>query len=177
MTVDEVPDDTPGLPYRSGQLAALLEVFSLWSSGAFIRGLATGVGVDLDTTAIVAVTMLARDGEQRASTLASRLHVGASAISKLTARLGTHGLIEKRQDPEDSRATLLRLSTTGTETAAALVAAGDAMMADLLRAWPERDRADFDRFLHRFRDDAVAHASRVSAAPQHTPDRPEKAES
>lgn len=178
---DAVPAESPGLPYRSGQLAALLEVFSLWSSGAFIRGLAIGVGIDLDATAIVAITLLARDGEQRASSLAARLHVGASAISKLSARLGAHGLVEKRQDPEDSRATLLALSPDGLDTAAALVRGGDAMMADLLQSWPEADRADFDRLLRRFKDEAVSYAERVaepvpSPTPT-TPQNPEKAES
>ncbi|WP_085368924.1 MarR family winged helix-turn-helix transcriptional regulator [Leifsonia sp. NCR5] len=184
MAVDEVPGTTPGLPYRSGQLAALLEVFALWSSGAFIRGLAGRVGVELDTTAIVAITLLARDGEQRASTLASRLHVGASAISKLSARLGAHGLVEKRDDPEDSRATLLRLTEDGTAAANALVDAGDAMMADLLQTWPDRDRDDFRRLLQRFRDEAVAYAAGVSdpaattARPPQTdtPASPEKEE-
>jgi DNA-binding MarR family transcriptional regulator len=147
--------------YRSEQLGALLEVFSLWSSGTFIRGLAIGAGVDLDATAIVAVTVLARDGEQRASVLASRLHVGASAISKLSGRLGSHGLIEKRPDPDDSRATLLRLTPEGTAATTALTQAGDAMMADLMRRWSDSDRADFNRLLHRFRDDAREHAIRV----------------
>ena len=161
--------------YRSEQLGALLEVFSLWSSGTFIRGLAVGAGIDLDPTSIVAVTVLARDGEQRASVLASRLHVGASAISKLSTRLSSHGLIEKRPDPDDSRATLLRLSPAGTAATAALTQAGDAMMADLMRHWSDSDRADFNRLLRRFRDDAIEHAIRVEA-PTPEPTTDEKAE-
>lgn len=167
--------------YRSEQLAALLEVFSVWSSGTFIRGLAVGAGVDLDATSIVAVTVLARDGEQRASALAAQLRVGPSAISKLSNRLGAHGLVEKRTDPHDSRVTLLRLTPAGTAATAALVQAGDAMMADLMRHWSDDDRADFNRLLHRFRDDAMAHAIRVQAqtpaatAPQRPPQKEETA--
>lgn len=177
----DAPDGGFALAYRSEQLAALLEVFSVWSSGTFIRGLAVGAGVDLDATSIVAVTVLARDGEQRASVLAARLRVGPSAISKLSNRLGAHGLVEKRRDPHDSRATLLRLTPAGTAATAALVQAGDAMMADLMGHWSDDDRADFNRLLHRFRDDAMAHASRVETpapaptTPQKTPQKEETA--
>ena len=162
----EAADTSPGpfaQSYRHEQLGALLEVFSVWSSGTFIRGLAVGAGVDLDATSIVAVTVLARDGELRASALASRLHVGASAISKLSNRLTEHGLIEKRQDPDDSRATLLRLTPAGAAATTALTRAGDQMMADLMRRWSDDDRADFNRLLRRFRDDALAHAAGVEA--------------
>jgi len=154
---------TSALPYRSEQLGALLEVFSIWSTGEFIRGLAVGAGVDLDATSIAAVTILARDGDQRASTLASHLHVGASAISKLTNRLGSKRLIEKRTDPGDSRATLLGLTPAGTDTATALVRAGDAMMLELVGDWPEEDRTHFAHLLRRFRDAVMTHALDVQA--------------
>lgn len=156
----------PGIDdaYRSQQLTALLEIFSVWSSGTFIGGLAAGAGIELDATSITAITILARDGEQRASALAARLRVGASAISKLSNRLAALGLMQKHPDPHDSRATLLRLTTEGADVAAALVRAGDAMMAELLRDWPEQDRTHFNRLLHRFRDDAIAHASTLDRA-------------
>ena len=93
-------------------------------------------------------------------------------------------IVEKRDDPEDSRATLLRLTEDGTAAANALVDAGDTMMADLLQTWPDRDRDDFRRLLQRFRDEAVAYAAGVSdpaattARPPQTdtPASPEKEE-
>ncbi|POH63350.1 hypothetical protein C3B59_11025 [Cryobacterium zongtaii] len=169
---DAASRGTSAQPYRHEQLGALLEVFSVWSSATFIRGLAVEAGVDLDATSIVAVTVLARDGEQRASALASRLRVGASAISKLSNRLTAHGLIEKRQDPDDSRATLVRLTPAGTAATTALTLACDAMMADLMRQWSDDDRDDFDRLLSRFRDDALAYAITVQApTPEPTTDQ------
>jgi len=160
--------------YESEQLAALLEVFAVWSSGTFIRGLAGGAGVDLDATSIVAITLLARDGDQRASALAARLRVGASAISKLSIRLGSIGLIEKRPDPEDSRATLLCLTPAGADAASALVRAGDEMIAELMRTWSDDDRGHFNRLLRRFRDDAVAQAAPIEAAALLAPTTPRK---
>ncbi|WEO75988.1 winged helix DNA-binding protein [Cryobacterium sp. SO2] len=165
---DSLSDDAPKVrlaqSYRSDQLAALLEVFSVWSSGSFMRGLAAGAGLDLDATSIVAITLLARDGDQRASALAARLRVGASAISKLSNRLSAIELVEKLPDPGDTRATLLRLTPAGRAAARALVQAGDTMMAELMREWPEDDRAHFNRLLRRFRDDAILHAVRTETA-------------
>lgn len=161
MTESPTAGRTPGLAYRSDQLAALLEVFSAWSSGSFIQGLAAGTGVRLDATSIVAITLLARDGSQRASTLAARLRLGASAISKLGNRLSAQGLVERKPDPVDSRATLLQLTPAGAAAAAALVEAGDGMMADLMHRWPDEDRAQFDRLIRRFRDDALAQAVHI----------------
>ncbi|MBS1907886.1 MAG: MarR family transcriptional regulator [Actinobacteria bacterium] len=154
--------DAQDLPYRSQQLAALLEVFSLWSSTDFIRRIAGRAGADLDATSIVALTLLGRDGSLRASELAARLRLGASAISKISHRLGAHGLIEKRTDPRDSRATVLRLSPAGNDLMAGLVDAGDAMLADLTADWSPRDREEFDRLMRRFRDDALAQAARMA---------------
>ncbi|PXA67120.1 MarR family winged helix-turn-helix transcriptional regulator [Cryobacterium arcticum] len=161
---DDARNGASSLPYASEQLAALLEVLSVWSSGTFIRGLAVGAGVDLDATSIVAITLLARDGEQRASALATRLRVGASAISKLSNRMGALGLVEKRPDPDDSRATLLRLTPAGAAAANALVRAGDDMVNELMLMWPDDDRVQFDRLLRQFRDDAITHAIRIEAA-------------
>lgn len=160
----DAPNDPLALTYRSEQLASLLEVLSVWSSGSFIRGLAVGAGVDFDATSIVAITLLARDGDQRASALATRLRVGASAISKLSNRLGSLGLVEKRPDPDDSRATLLRLTPAGVEAANALVRAGDDMVRELMLLWTDEDREHFNRLLRRFRDDAITHSIRIEAA-------------
>lgn len=153
------PPPATVLPYRSEQLSTLLEVFSLWSSGTFISRLASSVGVELDQSCITAVTHLAWHGDQRASQLAARLHIGPSAISKLTNRLGRAGLVERAADPSDSRAVLLRLTSAGNEVAHALVDAGDAMMSNIMSNWADDDRADFNRLLRRFRDDALAQAA------------------
>ncbi|WP_223694938.1 MarR family winged helix-turn-helix transcriptional regulator [Leifsonia poae] len=156
MTEDD--EQTPGLDYRSEPLAALLDVFALWSSGDFMNSLARRVGYDLDPTSIVAITVLARDGAIRPSDLAERLHVGASAVSKIAARLGAETLVEKTADPDDARATLLRLTEHGRDVVASLIDTGDAMMADLLSDWSADERARFTSLLERFRDDASAFA-------------------
>lgn len=157
-----MPDPLGGasgsLPYGSEQLAALLSVFTRWGSGGFIHALAEsaapeGAG-DLDATSIVAITTLAREGAMRPSALAERLRVGASNVSKISARLAALGLVQKVTDPADSRASLLQLTAEGEAVMAALVAAGDQMMAAILADWADADRAELGRLLQRFAHDA-----------------------
>lgn len=158
-----MPDPLGGtsgsLPYGSEPLAALLSVFTRWGSGGFIHALAENAApneaAELDATSVVAITTLAREGAMRPSALAERLRVGASNVSKISARLATLGLVQKVADPADSRASLLQLTPAGESVMAALVEAGDRMMAEILADWPEADRSELARLLQRFERDAA----------------------
>lgn len=49
----------------------------------------------------------------RMSELGKDVLLSQAGLSRLVARLETRGLIERRPDPEDARASILRLSSTG----------------------------------------------------------------
>lgn len=146
------------LPYRSSPLASLLDVFARWGTDGFIGALSRRAGIDLDTTSVIAVTMLARYGPMRSSALAANLHVGASNVSKITAHLGSLGLVRKTSDPADARASLVELTDAGTKVMNDLVDQGDAMMDDILDGWSAAEREELDRLLRRFERDAAAYA-------------------
>src|SRR3954471_24607832 len=63
---------------------------------------------------------LERDGDQRCSALAAQAGVAVSVASRQLAVLERLGYVERRPDPQDGRASLLRLTPAG---AAALEAA------------------------------------------------------
>ncbi|NYJ18737.1 MarR family winged helix-turn-helix transcriptional regulator [Glaciibacter psychrotolerans] len=157
-----VPDNPAR--YRSEPLAALLAVFSVWGSGGFISALSRQAGTDLDTTSVVGVTMLARHGAMRPSTLAGHLRVGASNVSKISAQLIEQGFVEKIADPADARASLLQLTPQGVALMHTLVVAGDAMMDDILVGWSSTDRAAFARQLQRFELSALRYAADIQSA-------------
>lgn len=156
------------LGYGSESLAALLNVFTQWGSADFIRTLAHGPQLAnrlapnemLDSTSVVAITTLARHGAMRPSELADHLRVGASNVSKISARLTELGLLRRVQDPNDSRAALLRLTDAGQAVMADFIEAGDNMMSEILSDWPSTDRATFARLLLRFENDAARFAER-----------------
>jgi DNA-binding MarR family transcriptional regulator len=79
-------------------------------------------------------------GESRASDIAARLGVGASALSRQVAELEERGLIIRRPDPADGRAHLVSLSDEGRERLAAVERRRTETIQELLSGWDE-DRA------------------------------------
>ena len=62
---------------------------------------------------------LERDGDQRCSALAVQVGVDVSVASRQLAVLTRLGYVERRPDPQDGRASLLRLTDAGTAALAA----------------------------------------------------------
>ena len=62
---------------------------------------------------------LERDGDQRCSALAVQVGVDVSVASRQLAVLARLGYVERRPDPQDGRASLLRLTTAGVQALAA----------------------------------------------------------
>ncbi|MCW1250362.1 MarR family winged helix-turn-helix transcriptional regulator [Acaricomes phytoseiuli] len=85
------------------------------------------------------LSLLSQFGECRASELAERIGVGPSALSRQLAELGEAGLLERRPDPEDGRATLIKLSAAGRRTLSGVQAQRSEWMRHRLRAWDEAD--------------------------------------
>ncbi|MFT2816340.1 MarR family winged helix-turn-helix transcriptional regulator [Leifsonia sp. A12D58] len=150
-------NDASGLHYSSQPLAALLRVFSNWGSEQFMTSLAAGAGYELDSTSIVAITVLGQEGAVRPSALAERLRVGSSNVSKIAARLIDAGLAIRIPDATDARANLLTLTVAGVALMDDLVAAGDRMMAEILTRWSETDRGEFTRLVQRFERDVATY--------------------
>ena len=82
---------------------------------------------------------LERDGDQRCSALAARAGVDVSVASRQLAALERSGHVERRPDPHDGRASLLRLTPQGAQalTSARTVRADWALNA--LAHWDEAD--------------------------------------
>ena len=133
-----------------------------------MTSLAAGAGYDLDSTSIVAITVLGQDGALRPSVLAERLRVGPSNVSKIAARLIDAGLAVRIPDATDARANRITLTDSGNALMDDLVTAGDRMMGDILTRWSETDRADFTRLVQQFEQDVAAY--RPDAGERH-PDR------
>lgn len=127
-------------PYSSEFLAALTSVIAQWTAPGFLVSVAAREGIDLDSTAITAISILDRRGPLRPSALADHLATGASNVSKVLGRLDVSGLIERRKDEADARATVIHLTDAGREVAAAFIRAGDGMLEELLDGWSEKER-------------------------------------
>ena len=91
---------------------------------------------DLPSFGWALLVPLERDGEQRCSALAARAGIDVSVASRQVAVLERAGYLERRPDPRDGRASLLRLTDAGATALAT---------TRVLRAeWASRALADWD---------------------------------
>ncbi|MCI4065728.1 MarR family transcriptional regulator [Micromonospora sp. R77] len=99
-----------------------------------------------------ALAVLMRHGALRLSTLADHLHIAPRSTTEVVDGLQERGLVERRPDPDDRRATLVALTAEGTRVGAAIRAARDAEAARFFGDLSPADRADLARILRTLRD-------------------------
>lgn len=108
---------------------------------------------DVEWSAHVLLKVLATDGPMRAGALAEAVHSDPSTVSRQVASLVKEGLVERRADPEDGRASLLVV----TPKADAVLAEHNEIRLQhfgrMLGDWSERDLRRFAALLQRFTDD------------------------
>jgi DNA-binding MarR family transcriptional regulator len=112
------------------------------------------VGPDeVEWSAQVLLRRLARRGPMRASDLADWLRADPSTVSRQVAALVRAGLLERRADPEDGRASILALTPRADELVAAHEQRRAEHFAALLAAWSPEDLSRFAELLARFTAD------------------------
>ena len=145
---DAADGQVPG--YRSELLDALVRVMGLWTGGDLMTTIARREDVDLDAPAIVVMTVVWRHGPQRPTAIAEHLSTGASNVSKILRRLEERGLLERRTDPDDARASRAHLTPAGVDVARRFVEGGDRLVDELLDGWSVADRRAFGTLMRRF---------------------------
>jgi len=148
--------------YQNSLLTSLTRIIGEWTAPDFLSAVVAREGVTLDPAAITMVTLLATGGPQRPSTLARTMVTGASNVSKVVARLTAAGMVTRVPDPADARAGLVALSDAGRRVAGSFIRAGDGLVEDLLRGWPEQDRTELARLLQKLEQSTTALSAHLS---------------
>ena len=94
-----------------------------------------------------ALATLQRHGRMRPGELALTLRIAPRSATEVVDDLQAHGLVERRPDPADRRATLVALTGQGAEAGQAIAAARRAEAARFFGALSPGDRADLGRIL------------------------------
>lgn len=89
----------------------------------------------------------------RSGTLAEAMFSDASTISRQVAGLVKRGLIERRADPDDGRASVLTVTDAGRELAEQLRKRRVEMLEHIVADWDRADREQLATLLRRFVDD------------------------
>jgi DNA-binding MarR family transcriptional regulator len=107
-------------------------------------------GVDIERAAAVMLARVEELEPARLSDLAEAAGVDTSTASRQVARLVDEGLVERRADPADGRASAHRLSAEGRRVRARLRAARRAWFEDVLADFDPEERQVFAGLLERF---------------------------
>jgi DNA-binding MarR family transcriptional regulator len=109
------------------------------------------------------VFQLATIGPVRASVLAESVEADPSTVSRQVAALVKAGLIERRADPDDGRASLLVLTEAGRSLHRHQLNRRDVHYGEMLREWSLDDRRDLARLVDRFTNDFESYKSVILA--------------
>ncbi|MEH1165123.1 MarR family transcriptional regulator [Micromonospora sp. CPCC 205539] len=98
-----------------------------------------------------ALGVLARHGELRPGTLAEHLRIAPRSATEVVDDLQTRGLVERRPDPADRRATLVALTEDGDRVIEAIRTARRAEADRFFGHLDDADRAQLARILRTLR--------------------------
>ena len=108
-------------------------------------------GVDIDRAgAGVLRQLLACDGDMRLGQLADRLAIDAPGVTRKVQQLEREGLVSRTPDPEDGRASRVRLTPDGRRVMDRLLAAKRERLGEALASWSAAERTTFARLLEQF---------------------------
>lgn len=101
-------------------------------------------------------------GPQRAGEVAAAFHSDPSTISRQVAALVRTGLVERRSDPGDGRASLLAATADGVRVIETERRRRAHAIAEVLGGWDPADRDTLTALLGRFLDDYQTYEARES---------------
>ena len=108
---------------------------------------------DVEWSTQVLLRLLAHQGPMRASDIAGCLHSDPSTVSRQVAAMVRDGLLERRSDPEDGRASILALTAKAGDVLADHERVRLAHFEAMLSEWNTSDLSRFATLLRRFTED------------------------
>ena len=104
----------------------------------------------LDKASFVLLANLNHLGPSRAGALAEAVFSDPSTVSRQVATLVKDGLVERRADPEDGRASVLAVTEAGQRLLAERRAQRNVVLARLFTDWSPREWTQFIEYFERF---------------------------
>ncbi len=111
---------------------------------------AAGVRLDRGGAALLYKLRRHADTPFRVTTLASLLGVDAPTVTRKVQQLERLGYVAREPDPEDGRASLIRLTQTGQDIVDRILAAHRDRLTRLFEGWDVDDVRRFATLLERF---------------------------
>ncbi|MEV5485169.1 MULTISPECIES: MarR family winged helix-turn-helix transcriptional regulator [Streptomyces] len=122
--------------------------------------LTEGLGEAVDDLTYPVLSGLARAGACSAADLGREIGLDRTTVTRRADRLEQAGLLQRRPDPADGRATLLALTEQGHNIVSVTRQRLAAGIESSLATWPQADAQAFARRLRRFVDEGSFAAER-----------------
>ena len=107
---------------------------------------------DITPSHLRALRVLARQGTMRLTGLSDHLHIAPRSTTEVVDALESRGLVERRPDPGDRRATLVEVTGQGACVLDAIRAARGTEAERVFGRLSQTDRAHLARILRKLRD-------------------------
>lgn len=120
-------------------------------------------GAEADLGAVILLVKLAKQGPRRAGELAEAMCADPSTVSRQVASLVRAGLIERKADPDDGRASLLAITERGYGRVREFVARRSRAAEPIIANWSVEDRKNFARLLRTYSEGLEEHREEVLA--------------
>lgn len=122
------------------------------------RAKSAKVGPDgVERAAYVLLARLVLQGPRRSNALAEAVHSDPSTVSRQVAGLVRAGLVERRADPDDGRASLLAATDEGLRVFQTNRDRRNCELSAVTAHWPEQDRTTLITLLDRLTSDLERH--------------------
>jgi DNA-binding MarR family transcriptional regulator len=118
----------------------------------------------LDRPAYQALWRIVDEGPLRLTTLAGRLEVDLSVVSRQVRSLQDAGFVSRTPDPDDARAALVSVTDSGREALVRTRKQRTEVLDSVLEQWDDADRASLVRLLGRFNVELEAAIAERQAA-------------
>lgn len=119
---------------------------------------------DGDASATMVLVDLVKNGPRRATDLAGQICADPSTVSRQVAALVKAGLVARKADPEDGRASILVPTESGVAQAHSRISKRGRSIGAVVASWPESDRTAFVELLSRFETALEAQRDAIVAA-------------
>lgn len=107
---------------------------------------------DINPSHLRALRVLSRHGVMRLSELSDHLHIAPRSTTEVIDALESRGLVRRRPDPDDRRATLVELTEHGTSVLDAIRVARGTEAERVFDRLSPTDREHLSRILRKLRD-------------------------
>jgi len=153
---------TPKVDLLAGQLASRLEL-TFRTLGRRIYGpgarRASGVRPGLENSGVALLATLEAEDGLRPSDIAATLELDQSTVSRQLRQLADLGMISRRSDDDDGRASRIGLTEEGRAGLAAVRAARVAMLKEVFSSWEVQDQQTLLTLLDRLFDSLAGPSS------------------